>query len=240
MSVSSLLSTQMLSNSLSAFDRVHLPGSGEAEGLGLGSGHSGTEVSFLEVQTASKRVVLMYDISSTVANAALRTGMPMEHIRTETVRLIESLGVNTRFGLVQFARNYAFFKNELLPATQIYRQEAKNWLNRHFATTGSFPPSVPGMVRGSPGFLVVLEEVFRLRPETVFIISDGSFQRGMSGNATIPMGEIQSRLGTLQASLPQPANIFFIGVGVSMETENALRRLLANHGGRGGYSRLGQ
>ncbi len=235
---SSPWTAMLASSSLAALDQVQFPGGGDSDAFGVAGNADGTGLTFLGVQTHAKRVVLMYDVSRTVANAAARAGIPMERIREETLRLMEGLGVNTRFALVQFARNYAFFRRELSPSTSANRQAASQWLTRHFVTTGVFPRSVPGMVGGSPGFLVVLEEVFCLRPDAVFIISDGSFQRGASGDITISLSEIQSRLSVLQAELPQPANIFFLGVGVSPAHEQGLRKMLAAAGGRGGYSQL--
>ena len=212
-------------------------GGAGAPGGGLGAG-TGTGVSFLGVQTQSKRIVLMYDVSTTVSKAAARAGMPMERIRDETATLITNLGVNTRFTLVEFARNYAFFAQELLPATKNNREAAHRWLHTYFAVNGSFPQSTPGTVTGSPGFLVALEAVFRLQPDSIFIISDGSMQRGQRGYDTIPIGDFESRLTQFQQARPQPAGIFFIGVGVSPENEKALRRALLHAGGRGGYSPL--
>ena len=206
-------------------------------GGGLGGG-TGTGVSFLGVHTNSKRIVLMYDVSTTVARAAARAGVPMERIRDETATLIANLGVNTRFTLVEFARNYAFFSPELLPATKTNRAAAHRWLHTYFAVNGSFPQGTPGTVTGSPGFLVALEAVFRLQPDSVFIISDGSMQRGQRGNDTIPVVEIEARLTQFQQALPQPSGIFFIGVGVTPENEKALRKALLHAGGRGTYTPL--
>lgn len=206
-------------------------------GGGLGGG-TGTGVSFLGVHTNSKRIVLMYDVSTTVAKAAARAGMPMERIRDETATLVANLGVNTRFTLVEFARNYAFFSPELLPSTKTNREAAHRWLHTYFAVNGSFPASTPGTVTGSPGFLVALEAVFRLQPDSIFIISDGSMQRGQRGNDTIPVAEIEARLVQFQQALPQPAGIFFLGVGVTPENEKALRKTLLHAGGRGTYSPL--
>ncbi len=214
-------------------------GAGGGSGAGGGgAGGSGNAISFLGIQTQAKRIVLMYDVSKTVAGAAEKAGMPMERIREETARLISGMGANTRFGLVEFARNYAFFKPELLPSSTANRTSALAWLDQHFATTGTLPRSVPGLVSGSPGFLAALEAVFKMQPDSVFVISDANMQRGTgSGSAaTIPVQEIGSTLARLQAGLPRKAKIFFIGVGVPKETEKDLRRVLADSGGS--YSEL--
>ncbi len=205
---------------------------------GTGMGGTGTGITFLGVKTAAKRMVLMYDISKTVANAAARAGMPMERIRDETAKMIDGLGVNVRFGLVEYARNYAFFKPELLPATDPNRTAARDWLMQHFGTDGSFPSGVPGTVTGSPGFLVALEAVFKQQPDVVFIISDGDMQVGSDRGTTITPDEIGDTLQRLQATLPQPAKVYFIGVGMKPEYERGIRRAISRHGGGGKLTEL--
>lgn len=216
-------------------------GTGTGTGSGSGSGGAGgmgAGIKFLGIQTAAKRIVLMYDISKTVASAAARAGMPMERIRDETAKMIDGLGVNVRFGLVEYARNYAFFKPELLPATDPNRTAAREWLMQHFGTDGSFPSGVPGTVTGSPGFLVALESVFKQQPDVVFIISDGDMQVGSDRGTTITPDEIGDTLQRLQATLPQPAKVYFIGVGMKPEYERGIRRAISRHGGGGRLSEL--
>ena len=226
LSAADLSATSILSNAFNDVD-----GNGASIGKGSSGSGAGPGVNFLGVQTNAKRIVLMYDVSKTVANAAAKVRVPMESIRTETERLIAGLSVNTRFTMVEFARNYAFFKPELVSSTTANRTAATQWLANYFATTGTIPHGVPGLVSGSPGFLVALEAVFKLLPDAVFILSDGSMQRGTGTNSTIPLPELEKTLSELQAALPQKAKIYFIGVGTSTETEHGLRRLLANTGG---------
>jgi hypothetical protein len=212
-------------------------GAGVGRGTG-GAGANGTGVNFLGVQTQAKRIVLMFDISKTVAGAAAKAGMPMERIRDETERLMHEMGVNTRFGLVEFARNYAFFRPELVPSTDANRKAALAWLHTFFATEGTLPRGLPNVVSGSPGFLVALEAAFKLQPDTLFILSDGSLQRGTGASSTIPIPEIEQTLLRLQTSQPYRAKVFFVGVGVAPETEKALRRVLASAGSGGTFSEI--
>lgn len=233
------LSAESMSQSFLSDATALASGAGAGTGMGGGAASGpGTGVSFLGVQTNAKRIVLMFDISKTVAGAAAKAGMPMERIREETARLIEALGVNTRFGLVEFARNYAFFKPELVPSNGGNRAAAIHWLNTFFATEGALPKGLPHIVNGSPGFLVALEAVFKLQPDSVFIISDGSMQRGTGVSSTIPMQEIEQTLSRLQTAQPFRAKVFFVGVGVQPETEKGLKRLLASAGGGGSYTEL--
>ena len=212
-------------------------GSGTGTGVG-GMGGTGTGISFLGVSTTAKRILLMYDISVTVANAAERAGIPMTRVRDETARLIDGLGVNTRFGMVEYARNYAFFRDELLPATDPNRTAAREWLNQYFATAGTMPRGVPKMVTGSPGFLVALEASFKMQPDSIFVISDFDMQSGSGSTVQITPEAIEAALDRLQKTLAQPAKVFFLGVGIKPETERGIRRAIARHGGGGKYSDL--
>jgi hypothetical protein len=216
-------------------------GSGTGTGSGSGSGGlggMGVGLKFLGIQTNAKRIVMMYDISKTVVGAAARAGVPFETIRDETAKFIDGLGVNVRFGMVEYARNFAFFNPELLPATDPNRAAARDWLTQHFGVDGSFPRGVPGTVTGSPGFLVALEAVFKQEPDVIFVISDGDMQYGPDRGATISIDEIGEALKRLQATLPQPAKIYFLGVGAKPAIERDLRRVLGSHGGGGRYSEL--
>ena len=212
-------------------------GAGTGSGVG-GMGGTGTGISFLGVSTTAKRILLMYDISVTVANAAERAGIPMTRVRDETARLIDGLGVNTRFGMVEYARNYAFFRDELLPATDPNRTAAREWLNQYFATAGTMPRGVPKMVTGSPGFLVALEASFKMQPDSIFVISDFDMQSGSGSTVQITPEAIEAALDRLQKTLAQPAKVFFLGVGIKPETERGIRRAIARHGGGGKYSDL--
>ena len=212
-------------------------GSGTGTGVG-GMGGTGTGISFLGVSTTAKRILLMYDVTITVAKAAERAGIPMTRVRDETARLIDGLGVNTRFGMVEFARNYAFFRDELLPATDPNRTAAREWLNQYFTTEGSMPRGVPNTVTGSPGFLVALEVAFKMQPDSIFVISDFNMQSGSGSTVQITPEAIEAALDRLQKTLPQPAKIFFLGIGVKPESERGIRRAIARHGGGGKYTEL--
>ena len=230
-----------------ASNLVHssLGGAGLATGLwspGNGSGGGGKSeqgaATFLGVKAPGERIVLMFDISKTVSSAAARAGMPMERIRDETRRLVEGLGMNTRFNLVQFARNYVLFQPKLASASRRNKEDAHLWLTRFFGTQGTLPAGIPSTVTGSPGFLVALAEVFKLEPDSVIIISDGDMQRGSSVNSTIPLDEIEKVVAQLQSARGTAARIQFIGVGTKQATANRLRQILARYGGGGSYADL--
>lgn len=193
-----------------------------------GVGWSSAPSSFFGVGTEAKRILILYDISKTVVTAAARAGVSMEVIRKESCRLIEGLGIQCRFGLAQFARNYAFFNDTLLPATDENRRRAKEWLNRWFATTGMMPPATPNSVFGSPGFLEVLIRAFNSQPEVIYILSDGGFYRQ---DGPIPYSDIQSALRILQRKREPPVKIHFLAVGMKDVRFQEMRKILAVYDG---------
>lgn len=203
-----------------------------------GLGGTGQGVSFLGINSSGTRILLLYDISTTVNNAVARAGIPMDRIREETKTMLEGLGINSRFGLGQFARNYAFFRDELLPATDSNREEATKWLEEWFAVDGSMKQNTPGIVRGSPGFIEVMRSAFKLQPDLIFVISDGGFYQGSGVEGRIPYDEIDKTLGELQKTLTEPAKINFIGVGMRPEDQRGMRRIITRHGAGGRFREI--
>jgi len=225
----------------------YLHSTGSDTGIGLGFGSSGggvggggkavrTAPTFLGIQAPGERIVLMFDVSKTVSNAAAKAGMPMERIREETIQLVENLGMNARFNIVQFARNYALFQPRLAAASRTNKDAACHWLNRFFGTQGALPAGVPATVTGSPGFLVALSEVFNLEPDCVIVITDCDMQRGTSVNSTIPLDELEKAIADLQSKRATTARLEFIGVGAKESTATRLKQILARHGGGGSYT----
>jgi hypothetical protein len=209
-----------------------------------GTGGSGdlSSISFLGIQAETRSVLIMYDISTTVVNSARRGGIPFEKIREETMAMIDGLSINTRFNMVQFARNYAYFSPEMLPATDGNRARAKEWLNRWFATEGSMKQGTPAMVTGGPGFAVLLKTAFELQPDSIFIISDGAFYRsqGGPGGERIPYDELEDVVKQGQNARAEPVQIYFIGVGMKPADEAGMKKVLRAGRGRGVLKELGK
>jgi hypothetical protein len=212
---------------------------GAGSGSGTGGGGRGG-ISFLGVTSTGSRVVLLFDVATTVVKATERAGMPMEAIKNKTIELLDSLSINTTFGLAQFARGYAFFNSELLPASDPNRARAKTWLDDWFSTSAGFVKgNTPGYVGGGPGFLKLLTEAFELKPDLIFIISDGDFFRTVDGKSErITYDEINRTLRELQEAADEPATINFVGVGMKRDNRNNMRRIISQRGNGGRFREL--
>lgn len=214
-------------------------GSGYGSGAGGGgSGKGGSAMDFLGLPGTGQRVVFIFDVSASVTNALEKAGVPMTVIKDKIRDLLKSLSINTTFGIAQFSRQYAFFKTELVPASDPNRAEAQAWLDTWFSTEGALRPSTPNLVSDRVGFTGVLKEAFRLKPDLVYIVADGSFQRGGGRGEQIPFDEINSTLKELQKSLPEPATINFIGVGMHDNNRKEMRRIISAQGGIGRFKEL--
>ncbi len=214
-------------------------GSGYGSGAGGGgSGKGGSAMDFLGLPGTGQRIVLIFDVSASVTNALEKAGVPMSVIKDKIRDLLKSLSINTTFGIAQFSRQYAFFNPQLVPASDPNRAAAQAWLDTWFSTGGVLKSNTPNLVPDRVGFTGVLTEAFKLKPDLVYIVGDGSFQRGGGGGEQISFEEINSTLKELQKSLPEPATINFIGVGMRDTNRKEMRRIISTQGGIGRFKEL--
>lgn len=158
-------------------------------------------VSFLGETLTAKRLVLLLDVSGSVKSKMERAGLSMEALREEVHRFVDQLGPNHLFGIIQFTRKWEAFREELVPATEAVRGEARDWINRSFRTTGTSGRAWSG---GQPnGIEGVLETAFALDTnlDELFIVSDGDFQRTPPGGGgqDVPLSELRRQTQALQA-----------------------------------------
>jgi hypothetical protein len=217
-----------------------LAGAGAGAGSESGGGaKGGSAIEFLGLPGTGQRVILVFDVSATVTNALAKAGSPLSVIKEKIAELLDKLSINSTFGIVQFGRQYAFFRPELIPATEPNRAEARAWLDEWFSKGSSLKRNTPNLVREKVGFLGVLKEAFKLKPDLIYVVSDGSFERGEGAGELTPFDEIRSTLRELQQTLPQAAAVNFIGVGMQDENKKEIRRIISTQGGDGRFRELG-
>ena len=209
-------------------------GSGMGSG-GLGSGGmGGMGMSFFGIKTEGRRILLLFDVSGSVVNKANASGMPLARIKEETVNLVNRLPLNSRFGIVQFVRNYKPFAEELVVASPPNKEKIRSWIESEWNESGMMPLGTG--VRGTipNGLPIVLDFAFSLRPDTIFLISDGSFEQTTNPepHRKVPADEFDAQLKRLQAAAGQEVPIHFIGFQMKPEDQATWQRLTQRNGGR--------
>ncbi len=198
-------------------------------------GGQGSSVSLLGINDNTERIVIAFDISASVITNMNAKHMPLPKMNEEVKAMIETLNANTTFTLCQFVRAYDFFSPTLLPATVANKKAACNWLDKKFSKAkGS---SQTNWIKETPnGIQAVSKAIFALEPESVFIFSDGDFQRTpagkKNGNEQVPLIEWQNELTAYQRKLSSNARIHFIGFGVKENARNPLKNIIRQNSGQ--------
>jgi len=223
--------SQVISENINALGVGDGMGTGSGSGAAGAGGFGGSGMSFLGVQSTGKRILLLFDVSTSVLNKASAAGIPLEKIQEETLNLIAKLPVTARFGIIQFTQNYKPFNRELLPATDPNRAAATEWVKNEWVTTGTMGAS--SKVASNPkGFIGVLELAAQMKPDVLYVISDGSFQWKATGNIdNIPWSDIKKILdGSLQEG--QKCVVNFIAFQPKDDDLKELKRLSSRTSGK--------
>ncbi len=170
-------------------------GSGLGQGL-AGGGGAGQGMSFFGIQARGERILLLFDVSSSVVNKANASGIPLERIQEETLKLIAGLPISAQFSLIQFTGNYLPFTGELVAATPANKELAQEWVREKWNTSGAMSAATSGVVSNLTGIVGVLERAEAMRPDVIFLISDASFQWRPTGALNnVPYDEIKKAVG---------------------------------------------
>ena len=208
-------------------------GAGSGIGLGAAGGGGsgiGTGFSFMGIESKGKRILLIFDVSTSVLNKARRSDISLAKIKEETISLLQQLPINARFGLIQFTQNFKAFREELLAATDANRAAAKAWIEDEWVETGSMQASSE-VAKNSRGVVGVLDLASRMLPDVIFLISDASFQWREGGSLSdVPWQEIAKIVkGPLQGA--EGCVLNFVGFQMKPEDRRKMESIVrATHG----------
>lgn len=185
----------------------------DTQGLGATSGalaggsggFGGKGLSFLGVDSSGQRILLVFDVSASVENKANKAGVPFSKISEEIQGLLLKLPITSRFGIIQFSRLFTTFSDELVPASNPNREAANVWIKEKFGKVST--KSAKTQVRS--GMLGVLQFAKELKPDVVFIVSDGSFQSDQYEGG-IPWNEVKKAVEELKDANGRPSQVNFI------------------------------
>ncbi|MBK1883963.1 hypothetical protein JIN85_16205 [Luteolibacter pohnpeiensis] len=209
-------------------------GSGAGSGLGLtGAGGKGlgTGLNFMGIKSSGQRVLLLFDVSGSVVNKAAKSDMPLSKIKEETLNMIDKLPTDSRFGIIQFVRNYKPFQPELIPATQPNRDLARQWVASEWNESGMMGARGKGVISPTPnGLPVILRAAYAMKPDVIFLISDGSFERTGAQPEKVPEDEFDDLFKELTKTGKIPLN--FIGFEMKPDDEKYWSRTARRQGGQ--------
>ncbi len=210
-------------------------GAGDGSGMGLaGAGGEGlgTGIDFMGIRANGQRILLLFDVSQSVVNKANASQMPLAKIKEETINLIDGLPANSRFGLIQFVRNYKMFQEELVPATVPNRELARNWIEKEWRETGTMPSGGPGVSSPTPnGLPPILRRAYEMKPDLIFLISDGGFWRSTPANEKIPTDEFEELFKELNRGDVGRVSLHFISFQMRPDDKRFWERLARRLGG---------
>lgn len=210
-------------------------GTGAGAGFGLGGAGGkglGTGINFMGIKASGQRIVLLFDVSTSVVNKANASSLPLTKIKEETLDMIDKLPVDSRFTLIQFVRNYKMFQPDLVPATQPNRELARNWIENEWNESGSMPRNGRGVVSPDPnGLPPILRKAYELKPDVIFLISDGSFERGVQTTDRITNDEFENLFKELGQQSPIRVPFHFIGFQMRPDDKTFWNKIARRQGG---------
>lgn len=215
-------------------------GYGRGTGTGLAGGGGaggGSGMAFFNLKDTAKSVVILLDVSQSMfsrtgdydsgSRKLLRRGeeQAFHVIRREAIKLIDGLGPDTRFNVIRWSGSARCWKPELVPATDANKAEAREHV-LNVVDANSAPPA--GGRPGGTRHDYALEELFRLAPETAFMLTDGNATRstGRGGVEPIPAKEIMDLIDAAaknSAALPRVNTIYYLTGADRKEEEELLR-----------------
>lgn len=177
-------------------------------------------------------VVLLFDVSKSVATKSAASGLPMNRIKEEVVQLVDSLPASTRFNVVQFTRNYLPFRENSVPADEDNRKSFRDWVGSAWNDTGTLSSQIEGVRKNPEGILGLLEFAGRMDPDMIYVISDGSFEKGPKGtDDKVPWEEVRESLASISGDGKKVA-ISFIAFAPKDSDAREMRNIAGTSGGR--------
>jgi hypothetical protein len=215
-----------------------------APSLGGGGGGNGTAINFFGIRDISTSVVIMIDVSDSMftrtgdasGRKLVRHGKDQNFqvIRDEAMKLVQSLTPQTRFGIVRWSGGAYSWKTELVAATEENKQAAIAHIQSEVDyKTGKPKPGKPGGTRHD----YALAEAFSLKPETIYMLTDGNATESQAGGGLkpIPPQEIYRVAEEGQKALTKKAHlhvIYYLNSQEKSDEANMLRGLASRNSGK--------
>jgi hypothetical protein len=206
---------------------------------------SGAQINFFGIRDVSTSIVIMVDVSGSMfertGDAEFRKGLVkhdkeqnFQAVRDEAIKVIQGLTPATRFGIIRWSGGAHAWKPELVPATDENKQAAIDHIQkvidyRSAPTTGGRP--------GGTRHDYALEEAFKLKPETIYMLTDGNATAAKPGGGLepIPPEDIFKVAEAGQKGLKKRARlhvIYYLNGKEKADERNMLMSLAARNNGQ--------
>ena len=215
-----------------------------ATSAGGGGGGGGTAINFFGIRDLSTSIVIMIDVSDSMFTRTGDADYPsklVKHgkdqnfqlVRDEAIKLVESLTPQTRFGIVRWSGSAISWKPELVPATDENKKAAIEHIQNEVDYKTAKAKGRPGGTRHD----YALEEAFRLKPETIYMLTDGNATAAQKGGglSPIPPQEIYKVAEEGQKLLPKKARvhvIYYLNGKEKSDEVDMLRGLASRNSGK--------
>ncbi len=213
--------------------------------LGGGGGGNGAAINFFGIRDISTSVVIMIDVSDSMFSRTGDAQYPsklvrhgkdqnFQLVRDEAIKLVTSLTPQTRFGIVRWSGGAYSWKPELVPATEENKQAAI----AHIQTEVDYKSAKPKKgQRGGTRHDLALAETFFLKPETVYMLTDGNATESQPGGGLkpIPPQDIYRVVEEGQKQLPKKAHlhvIYYLNGKEQSDEVDMLRGLASRNSGK--------
>ena len=220
--------SQLVADQMASLSNTEALGAVSGAAAAGSGGFGGKGLSFLGVDSTGQRILLMIDISGTVVNKAAKAGISPEKLREELIALINKLPITSRFSIIQYAGNYKPFSKELVPASQPNKTLALDWIQNEWVT-GGIQVSKKSVASPS-GFIGVLQAANEMKPDAVFIITDGDYKSKIH-TKKIPWDEIKKAAEQLKDADGKRTKINVISFEADAEDLKELRKISKGSGG---------
>ncbi len=218
-------------------------GVGIGEGVSGGDG-SGDGISFFGIKDQARSVVIMIDVSASMfgrtgdldygSGRLLRKGreQSFQAVRDEALKLVESLDIDMRFGIIRWSGSARSWQEQLVPATTANKVAAMRHIQEEVDANSARPTGgKPGGTRHD----YALKKLFELRPEVAFLLSDGNATASDRGGKEIPEKELLDIVeagGKNAAYSTRIHTIYYVTGSDKRSEERMLRALSRKTGGK--------
>jgi hypothetical protein len=216
---------------------------GGAMGGGTASGN-GSQINFFGIKDISNAVVIMIDVSdsmftrtgdATYPSTLVKHGteQSFQVVRDQAIELVKNLTPQTRFDIIRWSGGAYAWKPELVPATDANKAAAIAHIQNEVDFKTAKPKGRPGGTRHD----YALELAFSLKPETIYMLTDGNATAAQPGGG---LKEIDAQVlykiaEDGQKSLPKKAHlhtIYYLNAKEKSEERAMLMGLASRNSGQ--------